>query len=165
MYFHLKRPAKPVPTEGVRGVMTVEMGLVVDLCRHQPGWTLEGVRLNDLSPLWPFNRFRDEALRQAKMFVSFAEKQGHTLLTQPGDLRIWGPYVSRDWRNKAARDHKSVRAYGRTADEQYTMETVDFLILGDFLMLTPDAPIEAQRPAWAIAEEAEAAARAAEAAA
>lgn len=123
-----------VPLKGMRGVLTMDMEMIVDLSRAQPGWQCQGVVLNDLNQYESVSpvaaAFRLKVLEGAKRFVRDLERQGYQLLTPEGELQIWGPYHSRNW--KQQRDG-SMKAHGRRADELLFDDAVDFIIRGDFL--------------------------------
>lgn len=147
-----------VPLSGMRGVLTMDMQLIVDLSRRQPGWQCQGTAISDLdqfestSPIHA--AFRDVARRGAAQFVADLARQGYSLLTQEGDLRIWGPYHSRNWK---AQLNGRLKAEGRRADEVLWDDAVDFLIVGSFLqtrtILTELTP-QKQRPLPAAEREA-----------
>lgn len=141
-----------LPVAALRGVLTIDMQLVVDLSRHQPGWQVIGERLGDLDSLWPFSHFREQMLRGAKKFVADLAKRGYALSTAEADLRIWGPYHSRAWQRQRNGD---LRARGRTAGEVLFDDAVDFLIVGDFVASRLHLVEPSVRPPWAAAMDAQ----------
>lgn len=91
----------PLPRSQTRGLMYVDRQMVEDIERHAPGFfPLEypGVALNDLSPLWPFSWFRQEMFRGAKLYVANLAKQGLSLISQEGGLRVYGPRLIPNWK-------------------------------------------------------------------
>lgn len=141
-----------LPVAAMRGVLTIDMQLVVDLSRHQPGWQVLGERIGDLNPLWPFGHFRTEMLRGAKKFVRDLGQRGYALSTPEADMAIWGPYPARNW--KRQRDG-NFKAYGRAAGEVLWDDACDFLIIGDFVASRLHLVEASPRPAWAAAMDAE----------
>ena len=145
-----------IPMRGHRAVMSIDRQMVEDIWKADPAWRVEGVRVNDLSPLWPYSHARKVLLKAAQRMVRDLAKKGRVLLTAEDDVRVWGPFESPNWRAASNNTAKSMTARGRTGDEQYGGDTVDFLFLGDFLstqaFLTDTRP---QRPTWAQDEQAQ----------
>lgn len=84
---------------------------------------IQGVRINDLSPLWPVGHFRTLLLANAKRFVRDMAHQRceYQLKTHEGDILIYGPYQA-----KAVHGNMIIR--GRQSDECYVPGMYDFQI-------------------------------------
>ena len=124
----------PVPQSETKGVLRVERRLVEDLQDYEPGWRVWGEKIDSLSPLWPYKHFRDLLLRGAKKYVFDLSCQGWRLLTNEGDLVVWGPCVARNW---AQAGQKFGVVQGRTVgEEQFLSDVYDFLVDGQWLAST-----------------------------
>jgi hypothetical protein len=55
---------------------------------------IDGVKVNDLSPIWPLSHFRSVVMDAAKLFVKQMARQDakYELLTHEGDMLVYGPY-------------------------------------------------------------------------
>lgn len=69
--------------------------LTVDREIVQPGKIWNGVRINDLSTLYPFGELRVRCMNGAKRWIADMAKQGKDLLTAEADIKVFGPYRSR----------------------------------------------------------------------
>ncbi len=86
---------------GVWGVYPVEVRMVA---RAKLALPLRGVKINDLSPLWPAGQFRSAMLQGAATWISQMNKRGYDLHGHEGDTLIYGPWKAKDWRGATARD-------------------------------------------------------------
>jgi hypothetical protein len=116
-----------LPTPGIRGVFPVELGLLV---RAKVG-TVKGVKLNDLSPLWPAAYFRQAAMEAAKRWIRDMDGRGLRLQTQEGDIRVYGPYHPKDWGGQGRAS--TMKAVGYSEADVWDSGQADFLLLADFV--------------------------------
>jgi len=107
----------------LRAVFTVDMG-----CVHQQ---YKGVKIADLSSIWPASDFRQQALQAARKFVSDMRKRGYELVQNETDLLVWGPYRPRRW--SLALSGNFVATSHTEYDTPLTVGAGDFLITGSFV--------------------------------
>lgn len=91
---------------------------------------LQGIRINDLSPLWPVAHFRQLAMATAKEFVAQMKRQSsnYDLVTEEGNILIYGPY-----RPRKPRGNGLVSIRGFQTDEWNDMGLLDFQIWANFV--------------------------------
>lgn len=69
--------------------------LTVDREIVQPGRVWNGVRINDLSTLFPYSELRVRCMSGAKKWVRDMALRGEDLVTAEADILVYGPYQSR----------------------------------------------------------------------
>ena len=89
---------------------------------------LQGIRINDLSPLWPVAHFRTLLMANARKFVQMMahQRSEYQLKTQEADCLIYGPY-------QAKNPHGSITAQGFQTGEWLIPGLLDFQIHAWFL--------------------------------
>lgn len=71
--------------------------ITVDRAIVQPGRTWNGVRINDLSSLWPYGELRTRLMNAAKKWIRDEGLRQRDLLTAEADILVYGPYVARTY--------------------------------------------------------------------
>lgn len=142
-----RRVAEPVT---LRGILTIDYAVCETIGRAErtapaenKTFPLRGVKVNDLSVLWPYSHLRSLALQGAKQFTADLAKRGYRLLTNEADVVVFGPYRGRGWQRQPSGDLKAI---GRQEGEDPFPEAVDFLLIGEFLATrgyVPDEPTQA----------------------
>lgn len=91
---------------------------------------LYGVKLNDLSPLWPVAHFREAMMVAAKAGVRQleAQEENYQLATPESDLRVYGPYAPR-----ALHHHDNAFVRGTRGLNLAVPGFSDFQIIGDYV--------------------------------
>lgn len=107
----------------LRGRFTVPFDMI-------PPRQVKGEQINSFSPLWPESHFRDAAMTAAKIFVKHMGLRGYQLVSNEGELWVFGPYHSRAW--DIHRNNQG-DPFGRQAGENLFPEAADYLIIGDFV--------------------------------
>jgi hypothetical protein len=113
--------------------------LTVDREVVQPGKTWNGVRINDLSSLWPYGELRVRCMNGAKRWVADMAKRGEDLLTAEADILVYGPYQSRAGTYTTPDALKRAMATQRTGvvgyseDEDFNPAAADFVFKAQFI--------------------------------
>lgn len=113
--------------------------LTVDREIVQPGRTWNGVRINDLSSLYPYGELRVRCLSGAKKWVRDMGLRGEDLLTAEADILVYGPYQSRAGtyttpdalRKRTATERSGVVGYSE--DEDFNPAAADFVFKAMFV--------------------------------
>ncbi len=71
--------------------------ITVDRAIVQPGRTWNGVRINDLSSLYPYGELRVRLMNAAKKWIRDEGLRNRDLLTAEADILVYGPYVVRSY--------------------------------------------------------------------
>src|SRR4051812_18721372 len=69
--------------------------ITVDRAIVQPGRVWQGVRINDLSSLYPYGELRVRLMNAAKKWIRDEGLRERDLLTAEADIQVYGPYQSR----------------------------------------------------------------------
>ncbi len=116
---------QPVP---LTGSYTVDFDMAYPVLNARPQGRVLDERINDLSPLPPESHFRNFTFYCAKRFVQEMERkrERYHLHTAEGDLRIRGPFMTKDMTG-------TMHADGFEQHELLNPESVDFHITGMFV--------------------------------
>ncbi len=110
-----------------RGIYPVDKRMLIQAKIPLP---IRGVRVNDLSPLWPASHFRNAMLQAAAAFVAGMARQGFELADHEGDIRVYGPYKPKPWEDALG----STPMFGAMSDASGHMtDTADILLYANFL--------------------------------
>lgn len=113
--------------------------LTVDREIVQPGRTWAGVRINDLSSLYPYGELRVRCMSGAKRWVADMAKRGEDLLTAEADILVFGPYQSRAGTYttpdalKKAMGAQRRGVIGYSEDEDFNPAAADFVFKAQFI--------------------------------
>ena len=93
---------------------------------------IQGVKINDLSRLWPVGHFRTLLMANAKKFVAAMAHQRceYQLKTAEGDCLIYGPYQAK---NPVSHGSRLLKAAGFQTDEWLVEDMLDFQIHAHFV--------------------------------
>ncbi len=113
--------------------------LTVDREIVQPDRIWNGVRINDLSSLYPYGELRVRCMSGAKKWVADMAKRGEDLLTAEADIQVFGPYQSRAGtyttpdalKKRMATERSGVIGYSE--DEDFNPAAADFVFKAQFV--------------------------------
>lgn len=109
-------------------------------------WALDGVRVNDLDVLPPWNHFRKEALRCARRFIDGMRTTSLEFIpvTAEADMLVFGPYHYRE-----VEEFGKHKVRGRQEDENHHPDKLNFKIgcrfVQKYARATDPGP---ERPDW-----------------
>lgn len=113
--------------------------LTVDREIVQPGRVWAGVRINDLSTLFPYSELRVRCISGAKRWIRDMALRGEDLLTAEADILVYGPYQSRsgtyttpDTLRKAMQAQRT-GVIGYSEDEDFNPAAADFVFKATFI--------------------------------
>ncbi len=139
--------AQPV-AELCKGRSWVDSQMVLDIQQQIPGWNTgaAGMKVNDLSSLWPWANLRRALVLHCKMFIEQMEgAHGMGRLTNETDFMFWGPLrhmrpqTGMRTQEDTVDERKLVRlpgVVGFQATELDQPELVDFIFKGWFIAKT-----------------------------
>jgi hypothetical protein len=113
--------------------------ITVDREIVQPGRVWNGVRINDLSSLWPYGELRTRLMHAAKKWIADEVKRDRDLLTAEADILVFGPYQSRAGTYTTPDALKQAMATQRTGvigydeSEDFNEAAADFVFKAQFI--------------------------------
>jgi hypothetical protein len=113
--------------------------ITVDRAVVQPGRVWQGVRINDLSSLYPYGELRVRLMNAAKKWVRDEALRERDLLTAEADILVYGPYQSRagtyttpDALKKAMQSERR-GVIGYDESEDFNPAAADFVFTAQFI--------------------------------
>lgn len=113
--------------------------ITVDREVVQPGRVWNGVRINDLSSLYPYAELRVRLMNAAKKWIRDEALRDRDLLTAEADILVFGPYQSRagtyttpDALRKAMQTQRT-GVVGYSEDEDFNPAAADFVFKARFI--------------------------------
>lgn len=113
--------------------------ITVDRAVVQPGRVWNGVRINDLSSLWPYGELRVRLMSAAKKWIRDEGLRDRDLLTNEADILVYGPYRSRagtyttpDALRKAMQERRT-GVIGYDESEDFNEAAADFVFKAQFI--------------------------------
>lgn len=113
--------------------------ITVDRAIVQPDRIWNGVRVNDLSSLWPYGELRTRLLNAAKKWIRDEGLRERDLVTAEADILVYGPYRSRDGTYttpdallRAMRANRG-GVVGYDESEDFNPEAADFVFKATFI--------------------------------
>lgn len=88
--------------------------ITVDRAIVQPGRVWNGVRVNDLSSLYPYGELRVRLMNAAKKWIRDEGLRERDLLTAEADILVYGPFVARTYSRSTPDAFKKQMQQGRT---------------------------------------------------
>lgn len=113
--------------------------ITVDRAIVQPDRVWQGVRINDLSSLYPYGELRVRLMNAAKKWIRDEGLRERDLLTAEADILVFGPYKSRAGSYTTPGALKRSMATGRTGitgygeDEDFNPWAADFVFKATFI--------------------------------
>ncbi len=113
--------------------------ITVDREIVQPGRVWNGVRVNDLSSLYPYGELRVRLMNAAKKWLRDEGLRDRDLITAEADILVYGPYRSRAGTYTTPDALKRSMATGRTGvvgyseDEDFNPAAADFVFKARFI--------------------------------
>lgn len=113
--------------------------ITVDRAIVQPGRVWNGVRINDLSSLWPYGELRVRLMHAAKKWIRDEGLRQRDLLTPEADILVYGPYVVRSYSHATPDAFRKRMEAGRDAvvgydeSEDPDPSAADFVFKAQFL--------------------------------
>lgn len=113
--------------------------ITVDREIVQPGRVWNGVRVNDLSSLYPYAELRVRLMNAAKKWIRDEGLRDRDLLTAEADILVFGPYRSRAGTYTTPAALKKAMATQRTGvigyseDEDFNPAAADFVFKANFI--------------------------------
>jgi hypothetical protein len=113
--------------------------ITVDRAIVQPGRVWNGVRINDLSSLYPYGELRIRLMNAAKKWIRDEGLRRRDLLTAEADMLVFGPYVVRSYTSLSPKDflkqvqteRRGVIGYDETEDPDPS--AADFVFKARFI--------------------------------
>lgn len=113
--------------------------ITVDRAIVQPGRVWQGVRINDLSSLYPYGELRVRLMNAAKKWIRDEGLRERDLLTAEADIQVYGPYQSRAGTYttpdalKKAMGAQRRGVIGYSEDEDFNPAAADFVFKAQFI--------------------------------
>lgn len=114
----------------LRARLSVPRGLIPPGPDGQPR-TYNGVAINSMSALWPYDELRTRCIDGARQWVAHKAKQGDDLVTAEADIKVYGPYRSRAGTYNVSA--KSMHSTGYAENEDFNDDLADFVFEAVFL--------------------------------
>lgn len=126
-------------SEAVHAPETRTARITVDREIVQPGRVWNGVRINDLSSLFPYGEFRTRLMNAAKKWIRDEGLRDRDLLTAEADILVFGPYQSRAGTYttpdalKRAMQTQRTGVIGYSEGEDFNPAAADFVFKAQFI--------------------------------
>jgi len=139
------RAATSYAPETLRARLSVPRGIVPPDPATQDGYRVyNGVPINSMVALWPYDELRTRCIDGAKQWVRHKAGLGYELITAESDIRVYGPYRSRA--GTYGKSKHDIKVTGYSEDEDFNEDLADFVLEAIFLS-SRHRPVQSQQEA------------------